>query len=151
MEFAELIFWFVVLVVVYSFFKRKRRRKAKRRPQKDAPGLYWTMHERAERLRQQLETYVFKHESDQAKWGKIVEKYEAWLRQSEECAKIRCVENDGKCMYTPTETLFYILESSRRPDLAGNYVKRLKKIGYNAPQRARESAIKSMRLDRPGS
>jgi anti-sigma factor ChrR (cupin superfamily) len=109
--------------------------------------VYWAMRKRADQIARTLEDTIWKHEDDEAWWDRILEKYEAWLRQEEEAARVPCIENDGRASYTPSETLFYILGRRGRHADAESYVQRLALLQHHDPEGKWQAALDLIRRE----
>ncbi len=109
--------------------------------------VYWAMRKRADQIARNLEDTIWKHEDDETWWDRILEKYEAWLRQEEEAARVPCIENDKQASYTPSETLFYILGRRGRNADAQSYVQRLARLQHHDPEGKWHEALDLIRCE----
>lgn len=139
-----MIWWILggVVIVLFLFGSSKGKKPpGKRSAPRDGSQMYWAMRKRADQIKRDLEDMIWKHEDDESYWDRILQKYEAWLKQEEEAVKVPCIENDGQASYTPSETLFYILGRRGRHEDAQRYVQRLSRLKHHDPEGKWQAAL----------
>lgn len=132
------MFWGIVglIFVVWLFSNSASSKKAKPKKHtnvRDNSQVYWSLKERAEQIRRDLENMVWEHSEDKSYWERILNKYNAWLVQEEEAAKVPCIENDHSASYMESTTLFSILAHLGRHEEAEDYIRRLSQLGHHNP------------------
>jgi len=118
----------------------------------DHSDLYWAMHKNARRIANDIELIEHKHSNTpnyENHWEKILKLYEAFVKQSEDAAKLQCEENRGEllCYTTATDTVFHIFAKRKMFAEAESYITRLRTLKYRNPELELKKALLNVEED----